>query len=271
MAVFDINIHSRSLLMTTELTVILPEHEGNSAEKQEYPVLWLFHGGNGDCKEWLYNTSIVRYAQKYQLAVVLPSIYNSFGMDMQEGGRYAFYLENELVFQLRYLFPCFSKERANNYVGGASMGGFCAFRLALNRPDLFCKAGAFAGAILMPDIFDKYLKGIQPGGPDFIYSFGSLERLVNNKNDIIHMAKENWKKHITNPDFYMLCGQQDFGFEQNVIARDLMLQAGVGVKWLQVPGDHSYDCWDPYITDFFEWLTAKDDVLMMEETNYGCI
>lgn len=270
MAVFDINLYSKSLSMSTELTVILPEQEDNAARK-EYPVLWLFHGGNGDCKEWLYNTSIVRYAQKDQFAVVLPSIYNSFGMDMKEGGRYASYLENELVFQMRYLFPCFSNKRENNYVGGASMGGFCAFRLAVNRPDLFCKAGAFAGAILMPDIFDKYLKGIQPGGPDFIYSFGSLDRLVNNKNDIIHMVKENCNKNITNPDFYMLCGQQDFGFEQNVIAKDLMLEAGARVKWLQVPGVHSYDCWDPQVTDFFEWLAAKDDISTMEGTNYGCI
>jgi len=264
MAVFDINIHSTILSMVTEVSVILPDNQEIKNDKTTYPVLWLIHGGNGDCKEWLYNSSIVRYAEKYQLAIVLPSVYNSFGMDMKEGGKYASYLENELVFQLRYLFPCLSTQRRDNYVGGASMGGFCAFRWAVNRPDLFCKAGAFAGAILMYDIFEKYLKGIQPGGPEFINSFGSLDRLMNNENDIIYMVEENIKHQISNPDFYMLCGEEDFGFDQNVIAKDLMLQAGACLTWSQVPGVHSYDCWDPYIPEFFEWLKSKDDVCKRE-------
>ena len=74
---------------------------------------------------------------------------------MQHGPAYATYLEEEWIPAVRSVFPCLSTRREDNFLAGASMGGFGAFRLAMNRPDLFCKAGAFAGSIEMPTIVER--------------------------------------------------------------------------------------------------------------------
>ena len=63
------------------------------------------------------------------------------------------------------------------------MGGFGALRLAVNRPDLFSKVGSFAGSIEMPTIVERYQRGIQPGGEDFNWAFGSYVNMIKNSND----------------------------------------------------------------------------------------
>lgn len=255
MAVFELNnLYSHVLSRTNEVTVFLPDR----ADKP-YNTLWCFHGGNGDWCEWVNNTSIFRYAENNRTAVVITSTNNSMGMDMAEGAAYGTYILDELVPQVRGIFPSLSRERRRNFVAGISMGGFCSFKLAVNRPDLFCKAGAFAGAIMIPVIFDLYTQGKQPGGPDFDFSFGSLDRLVHNENDILWKVGENIKAGLENPKLYMVCGKDDFGYELNTQARDGLRANGADVTWNTVEGVHSYDCWDPYIPGFFDWLYEKNN------------
>lgn len=258
MAILDVVFLSDVLHTQTELKVILPQSGEMGAMERPYPTVWMLHGGNGDYTDWLYQTSLVRYAQKFGLAVVLPSTYNSFGMDMEYGAPYATFLEQELVDKVRELLPCLSRERDENFAAGVSMGGFAAFRWAMNRPDLFAKAGSFAGALAMHDIFTKYLQGIQPGGPAFVHAFGTPDRLKDTENDIAYMAKMNIQKGIPIPKLYMICGTEDFGFDQNVMARDALVEAGCDLVWKTVPGAHDFDCWDPYVPDFFNWLTTDN-------------
>ena len=257
MATINLSFFSEILQAETEVNLLLPSSGEADCEQKIYPTLWLLHGGNGDCYEWLTQSSISRYADKHNLAVVLPSIYNSFGMDMDHGARYAAYLEDEIVAKIRMMFPCLSHDRDQNFVGGVSMGGFAALRWAMNRPNLFSLAGSFAGALDMSVIFERYLQGTQPGGPDFIYSFGRLERLKETKNDIFYMAHKNLQDGILIPKLYMICGEDDFGFDLNVAARDKLLNIGCNLTWKQVPGIHSFDCWDPYVPEFMEWLFSN--------------
>lgn len=254
MAVVNLSFYSKILQAETELILILPSGYGKKEKVEKYPTLWLLHGGNADCWEWFSQTSLARYVERRNLAVVLPSIYNSFGMNMKYGARYADYLEQELMPTVRRIFPCLSHEREKNFVGGASMGGFAAFRWAMNCPEKFSCAGSFAGALDMPVIFARYLEGIQPGGPDFLYAFGSLDRMKETENDIFYMAEKNLKKGVAIPRLFMVCGKDDFGYDQNVVARDKLLKAGCNITWKQVPGVHGYDCWDPCVPEFIDWL-----------------
>ena len=51
-----------------KIHLIIPEKaEG------DIPVLYLLHGGSGNCDDWLLNSSIERYAEKKGIAVVMPS------------------------------------------------------------------------------------------------------------------------------------------------------------------------------------------------------
>jgi putative tributyrin esterase len=259
MAVLDISISSRILHPSNEIKVILPQSGRNGPNHPPYRTVWWLHGGNGDCNQLLGNTSLVRYAERYNLAMVLGSIYNSFGMDMQHGDHYATFLEKEFMPAVRRVLPCLSRRREDNFGAGVSMGGFAVFRWAMNNPDAFCRVGAFAGALAMPVIFHRFVEGTQPGGVDFFNAFGSEERLTGNENDILHMLRKNRANGTDVPKLFMLCGTEDFGWDLNDWMRAELVKAGADLTFRAVPGTHSYDCWDPHICGFLDWLLDQDD------------
>jgi S-formylglutathione hydrolase FrmB len=190
----------------------------------------------------------------------MASTYDSFGVNMAQGGyRYADFLEKELVYLVRNMFPRFSEKREDNFVAGASMGGYAAVRLAYNCPELFCKVGSFAGALALSDIYERYLQGIQPGGEEFKYAFGDPRRFHETCDDLPYMAAKQRSEQKELPELFMLCGKEDFGYRQNVMARDSLIQAGASVLWKEVEGDHSYDCWDPYIPEVLSWMMKEEE------------
>lgn len=255
MSVNNITFFSDTLRLNTDLKVILPGRYENDGTASAYKVLWLLHGGNADCNEWLTQSSIARYAANYPLAVVLVSTYDSFGVNMANGAyRYADYLEKELPYLVRSMYPRFSIKREDNFVAGASMGGYAAVRWAYNCPELFCRAGSFAGALALGDIYERYLKGIQPGGEEFKYAFGDPARFHRTRDDLIYMAEKAVSEKRKLPKLYMLCGREDFGYRQNKEARDALLSVGAPVIWNEVEGDHSFDCWDPHIPEVLAWM-----------------
>ena len=72
MAVVRLNLLSRALGMSTNVTMILPSFDqGSDLGKpleavydpaRRYPVLWLLHGGSGDDADYLNWTNVARYA-----------------------------------------------------------------------------------------------------------------------------------------------------------------------------------------------------------------
>lgn len=251
MAFYQFALPAKTLGFPVDVCVSVPDMA------QDVPALWLLHGANSDCTEWYRQTSLSRYLENRNLAVVTLSVHNGFYVDMHRGAAYATFVEQEWLPALRALFPCLSHDREKNYVAGASMGGFGALRLAVNRPDLFSKAGSFAGSIEMGTIVERNRRGIQPGGPDFGWAFGGFENMMENTNDVIYMARKCVQQgHM--PKVYMLCGTEDFGWALNLIARDDLRLVGADVIWRQFPGVHSYDCWDPELPAFLDWLEDKE-------------
>ena len=251
MATLHFTFPSKILRSQAEIRAYLPD-EGDG-----YPALWVLHGANCDCNEWFDSSSVARLAARHKIAVVSTSVFNGFGVNMAHGAPYADYLENEWIPAVRSVLPCLSVKREQNFIAGVSMGGFAAFRLAFNRPELFSRAAAFAGSIAMPMIFERYLRGIQPGHDDLNYAFGSYENLVNNRNDVIWMAKQRVREG-TAPRLYMYCGTEDFGYALNTIARDDLIHAGADVTWSESPGEHGFDCWDGQLPAFFNWLEVGE-------------
>ena len=249
MTFYSLSFPSDTLSFPAEVSVLLPEGT-------DLPVLWLLHGANSDCREWFSQTSITRYVSGRNLAVVTVSVHNGFYVNMAKGAAYADFLEEELIRTVRTLFPCLSHRRESNYLAGASMGGFGAFRLGLNRPDVFSKLGSFAGSIEMPTIIERNARGIQPGGRDFLWAFGGYENMINNRNDVVWLARQCTDKSLL-PEMYLICGTEDFGYALCTMARDDLRAAGGKVTWVETPGVHSYDCWDPLLPGFLDWLEGK--------------
>lgn len=256
MAVMELTFFSKVLTCQNEIRVFLPGNGDGRGPENPYKVIWMLHGGNGDCQEWLCDSSLFRHAKQHNYAVVLLSVYNSFGMDMQHGGQYATFLEKELLPTVRRLLPCLSTCREDNIAAGVSMGGFAAVRWAMNVPHLFGQTCAFAGALAMPIIYRRYKEGSQPGGPDFDYSFGSLERITGNENDILYMARRNIENGVNMP-IYMICGVDDFGYDLNDYMQRELIKMGADVTFFPVPGVHDFNCFDPHLGEWMDWIERK--------------
>ena len=108
----------------------------------------------------------------------------------------------------------------------------------------------------MPTIVERNQRGIQPGGEDFKWAFGDYQHMINNSNDIIYLARKCENKSKL-PRIFLTTGTEDFGYALGLMARDDLTAAGAQVTWLETPGFHSYDCWDPVLPLFLDWLEKE--------------
>ncbi len=257
MALIQCHFFSKTLRIQTAMNVILPEkgaavlRSRKLAEQGRYPVLWLYHGLSDDEHSWLRNTSIERYAEEYGIAVVMPDAQRSYFNDMVEGGAYWQFISRELPKKARSFFPL-SAERSDNAVAGLSMGGFGAFKLALNLPQSVYAAGSFSGAV---DILGRL--GMQRGNRDeFRRIFGSPETVRESINDLPWLAAEKLRGQTDLPQLYQCCGTEDPFIDINRTFRDASLAGGVPLLYEEDEGfGHTWDYWDSKIQSFLAWLT----------------
>ena len=249
MALVELDFRSQALGYHQEVVMILPDQPAD----KPYPVLWLFHGANQDCTEWLRQTSIERYANKRGLAVVCPTVSDGHGMDMVHGMKYYTMLSQELPAAIHFMFPCLSKKREENFTAGASMGGYIAFKLALNFPERYCAAGAFAGALDIVEITRDFTKNA-PQNHSFKLAFGSAEESEGTESDIIDLAGKRVAAGERMPRLWSLVGEQDFGVNQVRGAIAKFKARGVEIDDFYDMGVHSFDLWDRYVEPFFDWL-----------------
>ena len=87
MAYFNIDFFSASLMRNVGAQVIVPNDEpgfmtaNNPNYQRPTKTLYLFHGYTANGGEWVLNSHINLLASKYNLAVVMPNIENSFYLD----------------------------------------------------------------------------------------------------------------------------------------------------------------------------------------------
>ena len=256
MALLEMDFRSGALGFHEEVIVSLPDRPAD----RPFPVLWLFHGANQDCTEWLRATSIDSYGNNRGLAVVMPAMSNGHGQNMVHGSNYWNMVNLELPAAMRYILPCLSAEREENYTAGASMGGYVAYKLALNNPDKYCAAGAFGGAL---DIVGILSGAAGDGGvgltPTFANAFGDADHIRGTDGDLIWMASALVKEGRC-PRLWSLVGDKDFGFSQVTGAVSQFRNAGCDITELRDEGGHSFDLWDRYVETFLDWLDIPKGV-----------
>src|SRR4030095_9153077 len=139
MILSEVNFFPETLGLRSTMYVLLPQRtltEMKSKRTPKYRTLYLLHGHSDDHTAWMRVTSIERYVEGLNLAVVMPAVHLSFYTDMVHGGKYWQFISEEVPAIVRDMFPL-SAERKDNFVAGLSMGGYGAFKLALTHPDRF--------------------------------------------------------------------------------------------------------------------------------------
>ena len=243
---------SNVLRMDTEVNVILPDSQLKPGGR--YPVLYLLHGAGGDCDSWMRNSSIERYAKQQELAVVMPSAYNSCYADMVYGIPYFTFLSEELPARLEHFLPV-ADEPENRFVAGLSMGGRGAFLWAMRRPDFFKGAACLSGSLDIAAMAKRMKdEGNQPALNRFHNAFGPLEELAP-ENDVYFLARKVSETVETCPKFLYMCGMEDERYEEQFLPfLSYCEEIGLPMDSLDGHGIHDFDYWDWAIQQAIVWM-----------------
>lgn len=244
------------------MSVILPQQTReqigmqNVASAGKHKTLYLLHGLSDDHTIWMRRTSIERYAAPLGIAVVMPAVHRSFYTDMVYGGAYETFMANELPALARSFFPL-SEARDDNYIAGLSMGGYGAFKLALNYPEHYCAAASLSGALNLA----RGITEVPPDDPvtrDLINIFGQPPHNINDtKHDLLWAAKRLKAEGKPFPRLYQCCGKQDFLYRQNIAFRDFARKEELPLTWQEDQEyAHTWDYWDFRIQTVLEWMFA---------------
>ena len=251
MALFRCTFRSTVLEASAEFNVILPDQV-----TEDIPVVLLLHGLSGNQDEWLRYTSIERYANKFEMAMVMPAAEKSWYCDMKHGAKYYTYITQELMEYTKKIFPL-SKKREKNFVAGLSMGGYGALKIALAESDRFAACGAFSGAVDIHARFalgDRHEQGIAIWGEDY------LNVIPGSCDDTYELARRLEAEGKPKPWIYLSCGTEDKRLHENHLFRDFIQDRGYTFKYYEGPGQHNWDFWDVEIVkalDFFRNCMEK--------------
>ena len=268
MAVLRVNLFSRELGTSTNVTMVLPGFDQNSDlglplsqvydPNKKFPVLWLLHGGSGDDGDYLNWTNIARYAVEYDCAVICPCDYNAAYSDYPRGAKYYTYITEELRAFCLARFPL-SDRREDNFVGGLSMGSGGAMKIAVDQPERYSHALIMSGGLAPKNrvggghsAFRE--KVIAAGWP-----------MPKQPRDVVRtdseaILREKTARGVVLPKFILACGEEDnIAWESHENAVAVMEELGLDMIDFHLPGyRHEWDFWEICLRKAFgEWLGLK--------------
>ena len=259
MILSEVHFSSDVLAGRCTMNVLLPQRKSSDPQDLFHPpfrVLYLLHGYTDDHTAWQRWTSIERYAEGLNLAVIMPAVQNSFYTDMVHGGKFFTFLTEELPAIVHDLFPL-SIERSGTFVAGLSMGGYGAFKLALSRPDLYAAAASLSGAL---DIRELVKEHDDPENAAWLERmsniFGDLEKVPGSPHDLFELA-QNVSRSANKPRLFQYCGTEDVLYADNLRFRDFIRPLGFDYTYEETPGDHRWVYWDALIQKVLEWLALR--------------
>jgi len=220
----------------TSMSVILPQDaEGDGP----FPVLYLLHGLSDDDTIWERRTSIERYVAGMPLIVVMPDGGRGFYTDAIQGPAYESHIMKDVIGFTERFFPA-RTDREGRVIGGLSMGGYGAMKLALKHPDRFCSVVAHSSAF---DVRRRVAD--QERGEEFRRIFG--EHPEGTDNDPFHLAEIVDRDRL--PAIRFDCGTEDGLLEENRAFHRHLEKLGIPHEYEEFPGAHNWAFWDEHVQE----------------------
>ena len=249
----ELNLKSTELKKDTCVNLLIPNViEG---ETKPFKTLWLLHGRAGDQSAWMRYSSIERYARMYNLAVVMPNGDRSWYADTSYGANYFSFIAKELPMVLTNLFKGYSSKREDNIVGGLSMGGYGALKLAMTLPEQYGACISLSGSL------DITRKGRDCDMEEWRAIFGSHLKTPNDlegsEHDLFALAAKLKEENKPIPDIYMWCGENDYLLNTNYEFTCHLSKLEIPYKFEVSEGDHSWRWWDLHVQDALKYILTK--------------
>jgi len=236
MAFATLNFQSPALSKACSMTVILPEC---TVGTPPFPVFYLLHGLSDDHTSWSRRTSIERHVADLPLIIVMPDGGRGFYCDAVDGPAYERHLLEDVMGSVDRTFHTIAA-RQGRVIGGLSMGGYGAIKLALKFPQFFCSAVSHSAAldvrrrIERPEFSTEMRRIFGPspgGGPDDPYALAdTIDRTLL-------------------PALRIDCGLEDGLLEENRAFHRHLEQLAIPHEYAEFPGAHTWDYWDRHVQE----------------------
>lgn len=255
MNIATIRLMSRKLFMPTDITVLFPETLPEA--QAELPAVWLLHGACGDHRTYLGQVDFASILEAHNCFIIMPSALNSdYGNYAQFGTGYCFrdYFFEELMPFIASTFPV-SSRREENYILGASMGGFGAMGLGLYQPERFQVIGMLGASLRESAFLEPYIgrpmaefrEAALANPTAFPTEYGSKDMGIKRKEvnviakySTIQAFFDSWEcmwrrfpevaRRGTLPEIYAACGSEDLFYPANCRFLELARKLGVADK-----------------------------------------
>lgn len=269
MALSQVHYLSEALARIVTFHIYLPNDtppeftENNPHYDRPVKTLYLLHGFSGNTMDWIMGSGAMEISRKYNLAVVMPSGENSFYLDRKgTGNAYETFIARELPAYIRktYHLP---DAKEDVLIGGLSMGGYGAIRLAIKYNKCYGAAFGLSSALIVEDV-----GRLAPGDmtacarviADYDYYvnvFGDLSKLENSDVDPKFLVKQKLEKGERITPVFMACGTEDFLLENNRNFRDFLRDRQVDVTYYESPGTHEWKFWNEYLEKAVLWALEE--------------
>lgn len=275
MAQLKVDFMSKILMRTVSINVILPVDNillGKEEEKiKPFKTLYLLHGIFGNNSDWISGTRIQAWAQEKNVAVVMPSGENKFYINNEYTcERFSDFIGIELVEMTRKMFNL-SNKREDTFIAGLSMGGYGAIINGLKFNNTFGYIAGLSSGLILDEVIYGTEDGITAmmGGRQYYTGvFGDISKIKGSDKDYEALAKRLSGSEST-PKMYLCCGTEDFLIDVNRKFRDLLIENGFDVTYVEGPGKHDWYFWDEYILKVLNWLPLIEESKGIDSGNIG--
>lgn len=253
------SITSKVLGRAVPYCILLPpSYDGG---KSRYPILYFLHG-LGDNEQTLIRSGGLNVIEdsweKKQIneyLIVTPAADASFYINSFDGRtRYGDFLLKEFMplIEKRYRVEA---DRAHRGIGGISMGGYGALRLAFLHPEMFVSVSAHSAALIdrLPNVQTHTAMGNAR-----LEMFGRIfgappDREFWDRNNPLNIARQ--LKPSGAPEIYFDCGAEDgYGFFIGAQTLDKILTArGIPHEFHLYPGGHDWSYFAEHIEASMEF------------------
>jgi S-formylglutathione hydrolase FrmB len=215
---------------------LLPEEAaGSPTEGRRYPLLVLLHGLGGGPADWVTNTRLARYLAAYDLIAACPDGASGWYTNAFDGSaRYEDDLIQEFLPHLQATLPLQPPGKAWG-IGGLSMGGYGAVKLALKHPKLFSVAVSHSGAFALPMV-----KAAHP-----VFGDPKADLRLRKAENVFALAELALCRFPTErPRLWLDCGTEDELLGSSRRFKDHLAFIGYPHTYREMPGYHTWPYWD---------------------------
>lgn len=255
MALLHCELKAESIRMITSVHLILPQ-DIHRIGSPPVKTLYLLHGRSHNYSAWSRYTGLERYAQNYNVAIVMPEANRSFYSNMEYGADYQTYIAEELPGLCESMFQI-SRSARDRYIAGMSMGGYGALKTALSYPGRYAGCGAISAVTELPRHIAE-TPDHTPKKQEFYGIFGEDLKLAPGDDIFTLAVRAADAKPLLLPRIYLACGTEDHLYPESLRLYRHLQTLPYSLSFEQWSGIHDWEFWDRAGKRVLEYFFAEN-------------